>query len=152
MTCSCYPPMSPPAIYKTMPNFEVSLQNTYTSAQAQIGFSSKYIYFSSSTNNVIHNSLLVSFLLHWTKLPHIDKFWNMYFTSFRCNRILFRWYTIKEWQRSFFMRQLQKVKVVKVKVENISSTFKLTKKKRQLLLKIVLDPPEFGSLLLLPAC
>ena len=41
----------------------------------------------------------------------------MYFTSFQCNRILFRWYTIKEWQRSFFMRQLQKVKVVKVKVE-----------------------------------
>ena len=32
------------------------------------------------------------------------------------------------------------------------STFKLTEKKRQLLLKIVLDPPEFGSLLLLPAC
>ena len=31
-------------------------------------------------------------------------------------------------------------------------TFKLTEKKRQLLLKIVLDPPEFGSLLLLPAC
>ena len=58
------------------------------------------------------------FLLHWTKLPHIDKFWNMYFTSFRCNRILFRWYTNKEWQRSFFMRQLQKVKVVKVKVES----------------------------------
>ena len=56
--------------YKTMPNFEVW----------------GYIYFSSSTNNVIHNSLLVSFLLHWTKLPHIDKFWNMYFTSFRCNR------------------------------------------------------------------
>ena len=50
------------------------------------------------------------------------------------------------------MRQLQKVEVVKVKVENISSTFKLTEKKRQLLLKIVLDPPEFGSLLLLPAC
>ena len=42
----------------------------------------------------------------------------MYFTSFRCNRILFRWYTNKEWQRSFFMRQLQKVKVVKVKVES----------------------------------
>ena len=41
----------------------------------------------------------------------------MYFTSFQCNRILFRWYTIKEWQRSFLMRQLQKVKVVKVKVE-----------------------------------
>ena len=56
--------------YKTMPNFEVW----------------GYIYFSPSTNNVIHNSLLVSFLLHWTKLPHIDKFWNMYFTSFRCNR------------------------------------------------------------------
>ena len=51
------------------------------------------------------------FLLHWTKLPHIDKFWNMYFTSFRCNRILFRWYTNKEWR-------LQKVKVVKVKVES----------------------------------
>ena len=57
------------------------------------------------------------FLLHWTKLPQIDKFRNMYFTSFQCNRILFKWYTIKEWQRSFFMRQLQKVKVVKVKVE-----------------------------------
>ena len=42
----------------------------------------------------------------------------MYFTSFRCNHILFRWYTNKEWQRSFFMRQLQKVKVVKVKVES----------------------------------
>ena len=67
--------------YKTMPNFEVW----------------GYIYFSSSTNNVIHNSLLVSFLLHWTKLPHIDKFWNMYFTSFRCNRPLFRWFVINRW-------------------------------------------------------
>ena len=35
----------------------------------------------------------------------------MYFTSFRCNRILFRWYTNKEWPRSFFMIILQKVKV-----------------------------------------
>ena len=70
-----------------------------------------------ATDRLLINSLLVSFSVALDKLLHIDKFGNMYFTSFQCNRILFRWYTIKEWQRSFFMRQLQKVKVVKVKVE-----------------------------------
>ena len=33
------------------------------------------------------------FMLHWTNYLQMDKFWNMYFTSFRCKRIPFSWYT-----------------------------------------------------------
>ena len=54
-------------------------------------------------DSVLVNSLLVSFSVALNKLPHIDKSWNMYFTSFRCNRILFRWYTNKEWFRSILV-------------------------------------------------
>ena len=70
---------------------------------------------------------------------------NIYSTSFRSKRFLFRWYTNLDWMK--FQSRLQnykKVKVIHQKEESgvLTPTFKQTKL-RQWLFWIVLDHPDF---------